>query len=190
MLKGDKIRLQPWFIIRRVSCLYTGAHSNACHKDYKGDWPHRGLLHSFWWCEILVWNLVFICPGGHFGHGYVIPFATRRMVQSSLQVQDGVSFFFKMESAWPALSSLRKRLSFSHWMVFAACRRQRCCLLGWVLILRLKPQAFFFFNDQMESFWMLVNAWNIIQTGMVLEFTFQISNWKKNANWKIEIFNY
>ena len=32
---------------------------------------------------------------------YVIAMATRHMVQSSLKVQDGVSFFFKMESAQP-----------------------------------------------------------------------------------------
>ena len=49
----------------------------------------------------MVWNLVFISPGGQFGCRYVIPMATRHIVQSSLQVQDGVSFFFKMESAWP-----------------------------------------------------------------------------------------
>ena len=40
---------------------------------------------------------MFISPGGQFGCRYVIPMATRHMVQ----VQDGVSFFFKMESAWP-----------------------------------------------------------------------------------------
>jgi len=43
---------------------------------------------------------VFISPGGPFGCRYVIPMATRHMVQSSLKVQD-VSFFFKMESAQP-----------------------------------------------------------------------------------------
>ena len=37
-------------------------------------------------------------PGGC---KYVIPMATRHIVQSSLKVQDGVSFFFKMESARP-----------------------------------------------------------------------------------------
>ena len=100
VLKGDSIRLQPWFIIRRVSWLYTVAYTNGCHQDYRGDWPHRGLLHSFWGCEILVWNLVFISPGGQFGHGYVTPRATRHIVQSSLKVQGGLSFFFKMESAW------------------------------------------------------------------------------------------
>ena len=97
VLKGDAIRLQPWFIIRRVSWLYTVAYTHGCHKDYKGDWLHRGLLHSFWRRDSLVWNLVFISLGGQFGHRYVIPMATRYMVQ----VQDGVSFFFKMESAWP-----------------------------------------------------------------------------------------
>ena len=49
----------------------------------------------------MVWNLVFISPGDQFGCRYVIPMATRHMVQSSLKVQDGVSFFFKMESAQP-----------------------------------------------------------------------------------------
>ena len=36
------------------------------------------------------WNLVFIRPGGQFGHRYG-PMATRHIVQSSLKVQDGVS---------------------------------------------------------------------------------------------------
>ena len=75
VLKRDIIRLQPWLIIRRVSWLYIVAYTNRCHKDYKGDWLHRGLLHSFWRREILVWNPVFI----------------NREVQSSLKVQDGVS---------------------------------------------------------------------------------------------------
>ena len=44
---------------------------------------------------------MFISPGGQFGRGYVIPIATRHIVQSSLKVRDGVSFFFKMESAQP-----------------------------------------------------------------------------------------
>ena len=47
VLKGDTIRLQPWFIIRRVSWLYIVVYTKGCHKDYKGDWLHRGLLHSF-----------------------------------------------------------------------------------------------------------------------------------------------
>ena len=101
VLKGDTIRLQPWFIIRRVSWLYIVAYTNGCHKDYKGDWLHRGLLHSFWLWEILVWNPVFISPGGRFGCRYVILKATRHIVQSSLKVQDVVSFFFQTESAQP-----------------------------------------------------------------------------------------
>ena len=99
VLKGDAVRLQPWFIIRRVSWLYIVVYTKGCHKDYKGDWLHRGLLHSFWRQEILVWNLGFISPEGQFDCRYVIPIATRHIVQSSLKVQDGVSFFFKMESA-------------------------------------------------------------------------------------------
>ena len=47
----------------------------------------------------MVWNLVFISLGGQFSCRYIIPMATRHIVQSSLKVQDGVSFFFKMESA-------------------------------------------------------------------------------------------
>ena len=39
--------------------------------------------------------------GGQFGHGHVITMAPRHMVQCSLKVQGGVSFFFKMESARP-----------------------------------------------------------------------------------------
>ena len=88
MLKGDTKRLQPWFIIRRVSWLYIAAYTNGCHKDYKGDWLHRGLLHCFWWWETLVWNLVFISPGDQLGHRYIIPMATRHMVQSSVKVQE------------------------------------------------------------------------------------------------------
>ena len=45
VLKGDTIRLQPWFIIRRVSWLYTVPYTNRCHRDCKGDWLHRGI-----WC--------------------------------------------------------------------------------------------------------------------------------------------
>ena len=101
VLKGDTIRLQPWFIIRRVSWLFIVAYTNGCDKDYKVTRLHRGLLHSFWQWEIVVWNLVFISPGGQFSCMYVIPMATRHIVQSSLKMQDGVSFFFKMESAQP-----------------------------------------------------------------------------------------
>ena len=36
--------------------------------------------------------------GGQFGHRYVLLMATRHI---SLKVKDGVSFFFKTESAWP-----------------------------------------------------------------------------------------
>ena len=39
--------------------------------------------------------------GGQFCHRYIIPRSTRHIVQSSLKVQDGVSFFLKMESARP-----------------------------------------------------------------------------------------
>ena len=59
VLKGDTIRLQPCFIIRRVSWLYIVDYTNGCHKDYKGDWLHRGLLHSLWWWDILVWSHVY-----------------------------------------------------------------------------------------------------------------------------------
>ena len=47
------------------------------------------------------YGVTFISPGGQFGRRYVIPMATRHIVQNSLKVQDGVSFFFKMESARP-----------------------------------------------------------------------------------------
>ena len=101
VLKGDAVRLQPWFIIRRVRWFYIEAYTNCCHQEYKGDWLHTGLLHSFWRWEILVWNLVFISPGSQFGCMYAIPMATRHIVQSSRKVQDGDSFFFKKESARP-----------------------------------------------------------------------------------------
>ena len=48
------------------------------------------------------WNLVFISLGGQFSSRYALPMAARHTVQSSLEAQDGVSFVFKMESAWPA----------------------------------------------------------------------------------------
>ena len=44
---------------------------------------------------------MFTGPGGQFGCTYVIAMATGHIVQSSLKVRDGVSFFFKMESARP-----------------------------------------------------------------------------------------
>ena len=96
-VKGWYNQLQPWFIVRRVSWLYT----NGSHKDYKGDWLHRGLLHSFWRWEILVWNLVLTSPEGQFSHRYAIPMVIRHVVQSSLKMKDGISFFFKMQSVRP-----------------------------------------------------------------------------------------
>ena len=116
VLKRATVRLQPWFIIRRVSWLYIMACTSGCHKDYKGDWLHRGLLHSFWRREILVWNLVFISPGGQFGPRYVIPMATRHIVQSSLKVQDGVSFF-KKEWARPVPFLSHYFSDWSFWML-------------------------------------------------------------------------
>ena len=41
------------------------------------------------------YGIVFISPGGQFGHRYVIPIATGRVDQSSLKVEDGDSFFVK-----------------------------------------------------------------------------------------------
>ena len=119
MLKGDTVRLQPWFIIRIMILLV--AYTNEGHKDYKGDWLHRGLLHCFWRQEISAWNLVFISPGGQFGHRYVIPTATRHIVQSSLKQQDGVSFFFQdgvgLACSFPPSSSppALERWSPNHW---------------------------------------------------------------------------
>ena len=101
VFKGDAARLQPWFIIGRIRWLYIVAYTNGWHKYYKGDWLHRGLSHSFQWWEILVCSLVFISPEGQFGRRYVIPMTARHMFQSSQKVQDGVSFIFKMELAWP-----------------------------------------------------------------------------------------
>ena len=88
---------------QNVSWLYTVAYPRGWgyRKDYKGDRLHRGLSPSFCRREILVWSLVFISLGGRFGCRYVIPMTTRHMVQSSLKVQDVVSFFFEMESAQP-----------------------------------------------------------------------------------------
>ena len=97
---------------------------------YKGDWLHRGLLHSSGQWENVVWNLVFISPGGQFGRMYVIPMTTRHIVQSSLRVQDGVSFFFKMESAQPVPF-------LPQWYMESSQTRDRTCVpcIGrWILI--------------------------------------------------------
>ena len=48
--------------------------------DYTGDYYILFGDGKSWW------NLVFIGPGGQFGHRYVIPMATRHIVQSSLKV--------------------------------------------------------------------------------------------------------
>ena len=100
-VKGRYKLVTAMIIIRRVSWLYIVAY-NGCRQDYKGDWLHRGLLHScsFWRREILAWNLVFISPGSQCGHRYVIPKAARHIVQSSLKCKM-VSFFCKMQSARP-----------------------------------------------------------------------------------------
>ena len=133
VLKGDTIRLQPWFLIRRVSWLYTVAYTSGCHKDYKGDWLRLGLLDSFWQWEFLVWNLVFISLGGRFGRRYVIPMATRHMVQSSLKVQDGVSFFSKMESAQPVPFLPHSPPSWCSQLPVWASLIRMYCILGFLL---------------------------------------------------------
>ena len=69
-----------------------GAIKTTKVTDYIGDYLATGNLGM---------ESVCISPGGQFGSGYVIPMATRHMVQSSPKVQDVVSFFFKMESAQP-----------------------------------------------------------------------------------------
>ena len=56
-------RVLEW-VATAFSRLYTVACTNGCHKDYKGDWLHGELLHSFWWQEVLVCNLVCISLGG------------------------------------------------------------------------------------------------------------------------------
>ena len=68
---------------------------------------------------------MFISLGGQFDRRYVIPMTTRHMVQSSLKVQDVVSFFFKMESAQPVpflphspfLMLSTSSVSITHWDV-------------------------------------------------------------------------
>ena len=80
MLKGDTVRLQSWLIIGRVSWLDIVAYTNACHKAYKGDWLHSGLLQSFWKWEILAWNFMFVSLGGQFSQRHLIPMATRHVV--------------------------------------------------------------------------------------------------------------
>ena len=47
------------------------------------------------------WYGIWSGLGGQFSRRYVIPMATRHIVQSSLKVRDGVSFFFKTEAARP-----------------------------------------------------------------------------------------
>ena len=63
VLKGDTVRLQPWFIIRRVSWLYIVAYTNGCIKitkvtDYIGDYHILSGDGKFWygiWC-LSVWE--------------------------------------------------------------------------------------------------------------------------------------
>ena len=93
-IKGTS-RLQPWFTIRRVSWLYTVAYTNGCHKDYKGDWLHRGLSHSFWRQDgICVYQSrrpvrPWVCyPHGYQAHGPKLTVSAR---WSFLLCQDGVS---------------------------------------------------------------------------------------------------
>ena len=57
---------------------------------------------------------MFVSLGGQFGRRYVIPMATMHMVQGSLKVQDGVSFFFKMKSAQPIPFLPRCHLELRH----------------------------------------------------------------------------
>ena len=123
MLKGNVIRLQPWFKIRRVSWLYIVAYTNGCHKDNKGDWLHRGLFHSFWWWEILVWNLVFISPGGLFGHRYVVSLATKHIVQSLPRMQKGVSF-----SRWSHFGLFLSSFTFNDVLAKTCFSNLRCLI--------------------------------------------------------------
>ena len=136
-VKGRSIRLQPWFIIRRVSWLYTVAYTNGCHQDYKGHWLHRGLLHSFWWREFLIWNLVFISPGGQFGcscypHGSQAhgPELTERAWWSFLLFQDGVS------SACCFPPSVLGRIPAKMWS-FLKKRPRNGCYLAQILLLNI-----------------------------------------------------
>ena len=105
MSKGDNNEVTP--MIRNQKGQLVIHYTNGCHKDYNSDWLHRGLLHSFWQWEILVWNLVFISLQVLFSHRYVISIATSHIFQSFtknvrwsfLLFQDGVN------SAWSFPSS-------------------------------------------------------------------------------------
>ena len=63
VLKGDAVRLQPWFIIGRVRWLYIVAYTNGCIKitkvtDYIGDYHILSGDGKFWygiWC-LSVWE--------------------------------------------------------------------------------------------------------------------------------------
>ena len=126
-VKGRYSQITAKIHHQNVSWLYTVAYTGGrgWRKDYKGNRLHRGLSPSFCRREILVWSLVFISLGGQFNRRYVIPMTTRHMVQSSLKVQDVVSFFFKMESAQPVpfllhspfLMLSTSSVSITHWDV-------------------------------------------------------------------------
>ena len=58
---------------------------------------------------------------------YVIPMATRHIVQSSLKVQDGVSFVSKRELAWPVPFLLQYKIC-THTHTCTVCFF--CCLVN------------------------------------------------------------
>ena len=119
VLKGDTIRLQPWFIIRRVTWLYIVTYTNGCHKDYKGDWLHRGLSHSFWPGEILVWNLVFISPGGQFSIGMLSPWLPGTWSKAHWKCKTEFPSFSRWSQLGLFLSSLDAKCKFTnHQKVF------------------------------------------------------------------------
>ena len=67
---------------------------------------------------------------------YVIPMATRHIVQSSLKVKDGFSFVFKMELAWPVPFLLQYKIC-THTHTCTVCFF--CCLVNasWVHVISL-----------------------------------------------------
>ena len=61
--------------------------------DYIGDYYTLFGDRKSWY------GIVFVSPGGHFGHSYVIPIATKHIVQSSLKMQSFLLFQDEVSSA-------------------------------------------------------------------------------------------
>ena len=87
-------------------------HCSLHHEDYKADWLHRGLLHSFWQRETWVWNLGFVSLGGQSAVGMLSPWLPG--TQSKAHWKGKIEFpsFSRCSELSLFLSSLTETLSF------------------------------------------------------------------------------